>query len=113
VRLARYFLLASTIGLVLSLAPGVDAFLAVGSDPRRDHGDHEAHGSNASPEFVRVVRNATEQFLDANAATAMGYLPDLGCVSGSQEGASGRALRQKCTGQGRSARSRTSRGPAV
>ena len=68
-RLARYFFLASTIGLVLSLAQRVDAFL------ERNHGDHEAHGPNASPEFVRVVRNATEQFLHANAATAMGYLP--------------------------------------
>ncbi|HEX2453777.1 MAG TPA: hypothetical protein VHI99_08745 [Vicinamibacterales bacterium] len=74
-RLARYFFLASTIGLVLSLAQRVDAFLAVCSDPQRNHGDHEAHGPNASPEFVRVVRNATEQFLHANAATAMGYLP--------------------------------------
>jgi hypothetical protein len=63
VNVARFVLAGSTIGLLLTLAPEVDAFLAIGA--------------------------ATEQFLDVNAAIAMGYVPYPGCVSGQQEGAIG------------------------
>lgn len=36
-----------------------------------------------------MVRNATGQFIDVNAATAAGYQPFLGCVSGPDHGAMG------------------------
>ena len=36
-----------------------------------------------------MVRDATRQFLDVNAATAQGYGPFLGCVSGPDHGAMG------------------------
>jgi hypothetical protein len=39
--------------------------------------------------LVRLVRNSTRQFLDVNAATAAGYGPFLGCVSGPDHGAMG------------------------
>jgi len=39
--------------------------------------------------LVQTVRDATRQFLDVNAATAAGYGPFLGCVSGPDHGAMG------------------------
>lgn len=46
---------------------------------------HESAPSN----LVQTVRRATKQFIDVNAATAAGYVPFLGCVSGSDHGAMG------------------------
>ncbi len=37
--------------------------------------------------LVEIVRNATQQYQDVNKATAAGYSPVLGCVSGSDHGA--------------------------
>jgi hypothetical protein len=39
--------------------------------------------------LVQIVRNATAQYQDISAATAAGYGPFLGCVSGSDHGAMG------------------------
>jgi len=39
--------------------------------------------------LVQIVRAATAQYQDINAATAAGYGPFLGCVSGSDHGAMG------------------------
>jgi len=39
--------------------------------------------------LVQLVRDATKQFADVNAATAAGYQPFLGCVSGPDHGAMG------------------------
>lgn len=39
--------------------------------------------------LVEIVRNATSQYLDVNKATAAGYSPLFGCVSGSDHGAMG------------------------
>lgn len=39
--------------------------------------------------LVRLVRDSTRQFIDVNAATAAGYGPFLGCVSGPDHGAMG------------------------
>jgi hypothetical protein len=36
-----------------------------------------------------MVREATRQFIDVNAATAAGYAPFLGCVTGPDQGAMG------------------------
>lgn len=39
--------------------------------------------------LVQIVREATKQYVDVNNATAAGYGPFLGCVSGSDHGAMG------------------------
>jgi hypothetical protein len=52
-------------------------------------GDALAVHESAPPNLVQIVRNATKQFIDVNAATAAGYAPFLGCVTGSDHGAMG------------------------
>jgi len=42
-----------------------------------------------SPNLVQLVRTATQQYLNVNAATAAGYAPFLGCVTGQDHGAMG------------------------
>ncbi len=54
---------------------------AAGNDAQQD-GEHAS-----SAKLVRLVREATRQFIDVNNATAAGYAPFLGCVSGSDHGA--------------------------
>jgi hypothetical protein len=44
---------------------------------------------SSSSQLVKVVRNATYQYQNVNTATAAGYGPFLGCVSGSDHGAMG------------------------
>ena len=51
--------------------------------------DHTAHESAVPAKLVQLVRDATKQFVDVNAATAAGYQPFLGCVSGPDHGAMG------------------------
>ena len=59
-------------------------FLAVAGD------EHGQPGHNHVPaRLVQVVRDATRQFVDVNAATGAGYGPFLGCVSGPDHGAMG------------------------
>ena len=48
---------------------------------------HESH--HASAQLVRDVRNATEKYLDVNAAVGAGYGPAFGCVTGPDHGAMG------------------------
>ncbi len=48
-----------------------------------------AHDGAAPAKLVQLVRNATSQFADVNAATAAGYTPLFGCVSGPDHGAMG------------------------
>jgi hypothetical protein len=47
----------------------------------------QEHGPTST--LVQQVRQATRQFIDVNAATAAGYGPFLGCVSGPDHGAMG------------------------
>ncbi len=47
------------------------------------------HEHAAPAKLVQAVREATRQFIDVNAATAAGYGPFLGCVSGPDHGAMG------------------------
>jgi hypothetical protein len=55
-----------------------------------DSGNEQAAHEHAAPaKLVRLVRAATKQFLNVNAATAVGYGPFLGCISGSDHGAMG------------------------
>jgi hypothetical protein len=42
-----------------------------------------------SAKLVQTVRAATQQFVDVNAATAAGYKPFLGCITGPDMGAMG------------------------
>ena len=50
--------------------------------------DHSGHAP-APAKLVRLVREATRQYIDVNAATAAGYGPFLGCVTGPDHGAMG------------------------
>jgi hypothetical protein len=52
-------------------------------------GDGQAAHESASPNLVHQVRDATQKFIDVNAATAAGYAPFLGCVTGPDHGAMG------------------------
>jgi hypothetical protein len=50
----------------------------------------QAGHEHASPaKLVQIVREATEQFIDVNAAGPAGYGPAFGCVSGPDHGAMG------------------------
>jgi hypothetical protein len=61
--------------------------LAATDDPQQAH---EGHGRSAAPaKLVQTVRTATAQFTNVNAATAAGYQPLFGCVSGPDQGAMG------------------------
>ena len=46
-------------------------------------------GQGEEDKLVEIVRTATSQYQDVNDATAAGYGPVLGCVSGSDHGAMG------------------------
>jgi hypothetical protein len=50
---------------------------------------HASHADAAPANLVQIVRDNTKQFADVNAATAAGYQPFLGCVSGPDHGAMG------------------------
>jgi hypothetical protein len=69
------------IGVVVGLV----ALLTIGSAAA---GQHESHSSQ-SPTLVDVVREATAQFLDPEAAIAAGYVPKPFCVTGPDQGAMG------------------------
>ena len=70
----RYVLLVA----VLALSP-----FALGQHAMQ----HDSTSSSAH--LIQVVRAATEQYLNVNNATAAGYGPLFGCVSGSDHGAMG------------------------
>ena len=71
---------------VTAAAPLIAADAAANKEAGREHAGH-AHA--ASAKLVQLVRDATKQFADVNAATAAGYQPFLGCVSGPDHGAMG------------------------
>jgi hypothetical protein len=50
---------------------------------------HDMQAMSGSPNLVQVVRAATQQYLNVNNATAVGYAPFLGCVTGQDHGAMG------------------------
>jgi hypothetical protein len=58
--------------------------MAAAGDNTLVHADHAAPAK-----LVQLVRDSTRQFTDVNAATAAGYGPFLGCVSGPDHGAMG------------------------
>lgn len=51
---------------------------------------HDSRHEQAAPaKLVQIVRDATRQFVDVNAAAGAQYSPFLGCVSGPDHGAMG------------------------
>jgi hypothetical protein len=71
------------LGLLSSLA-------AAGPLLATDTGGSDSEHAQATPaSLVQIVREATEQFVDVNAATAAGYAPAFGCVTGPDMGAMG------------------------
>jgi len=71
--------------LLLGTLAAAVTLLAAGEDPH----EHAGQGREAPAKLVQTVRNATGQFTDVNAATAAGYQPLFGCVSGPDQGAMG------------------------
>jgi hypothetical protein len=72
--------------LLLSGLVAVVSLLAAPADPPQGH---DGHGNDAPAKLVQDVRTATAQFADVNAATAAGYKPLFGCVTGPDQGAMG------------------------
>ena len=81
-RFVRLTLLSSVIGGAMLLAS--DGPAAQDADQA-----HAAHGQAAPATLVQLVRQGTKLYADVNAATAAGYQPFLGCVSGPDHGAMG------------------------
>ena len=71
--------------LLATLAATI-TLLAASAGPQEAH---DAHGNSAPAKLVQTVRTATMQFANVNAATAAGYQPLFGCVSGPDQGAMG------------------------
>lgn len=80
--LLHFALLSSLTAVAPLLAAGDTAT----SDSDQAHAGHEA---TSPAKLVQLVREATRQFIDVNSATAAGYQPFLGCISGPDHGAMG------------------------
>ena len=63
--------------------------MLLASDGPATQDAHAAHGQASPATLVQLVRQGTKAFTDVNAATAAGYQPFLGCVSGPDHGAMG------------------------
>jgi hypothetical protein len=71
---------------VTAAAPLIAADVATTQEAEQTHASH----ADAAPaKLVQLVRDNTKQFANVNAATAAGYQPFLGCVSGPDHGAMG------------------------
>jgi len=55
----------------------------------QDHSPHQAAKPDQAGALVKIVRDATERYLDVTAAEADGYALQFGCVSGPDAGAMG------------------------
>ena len=78
------------LGALTAAAP----FLAGGDTTAKHPGQARAiHHHDSPARLVAVVRDATQQYLDVNAAMAANYQPLFGCVSGPDHGAMGVHLR--------------------
>lgn len=85
------FLYLTLLSAAIAAAPliGADVAAAQEATQEADHA-HAAHDAKPVPaKLVQLVRDATGQFTNVNAATAAGYQPFLGCVSGPDHGAMG------------------------
>jgi hypothetical protein len=76
--------------LLSSVTAAAPLIAADGAATNGAEQEHAGHGQAATPaKLVQLVRDATKQFADVNAATASGYQPFLACVSGPDHGAMG------------------------
>ncbi|MGA2859616.1 MAG: hypothetical protein ABSE40_22330 [Candidatus Sulfotelmatobacter sp.] len=62
--------------------------LALSSFALAQH-EMQQDSTSSPPNLVQQVRAATEKYINVNAATAAGYAPFLGCVTGQDHGAMG------------------------
>src|SRR3954454_6188089 len=76
------------VALLRSL-PAAAPLMAADKTAAKAAGHAHAATDNAPARLVQLVRDATRQFVDVNAATAAGYQPFLGCISGQDHGAMG------------------------
>src|SRR4051794_728540 len=75
------------LSCVTAAAPIIAADVAATQEGEQAHASHAQAAAPAR--LVQLVREATGQFINVNAATAAGYQPFLGCVSGPDHGAMG------------------------
>ncbi|HXK02179.1 MAG TPA: hypothetical protein VMS37_07235 [Verrucomicrobiae bacterium] len=74
----------------LSIAIAAAALLMAADGTASQDSEHAHRDAQAVPaKLVQLVRIATRQYVNVNAATAAGYQPFLGCVSGPDHGAMG------------------------
>ena len=77
---------AVLLGALIATQPSATAGTPQSGAAEHSHGAAE----NAAPaRLVELVRDATRQYLDVNAAVSADYHPFLGCVSGPDHGAMG------------------------
>jgi hypothetical protein len=81
-----HILYMTLLSSVAATAPLIAADAAAAKEAEHAH---TSHGETAPAKLVQLVRDATKQFADVNAARAAGYEPFLGCVSGPDHGAMG------------------------
>ena len=77
------------LALVSCVATAPQLIGADGPGKKEAEHAHAGHPQAVPAKLVQLVRDATKQFADVNAATAAGYQPFLGCVSGPDHGAMG------------------------
>ena len=77
------------LAVLSSVTAGVLLFAADGPAAQETEHAHAGHDQAVSAKLVQLVRDATKQFANVNAATAAGYQPFLGCVTGPDHGAMG------------------------
>ncbi len=75
--------------LLSSLTAAAPLIAADDSATKEAEHAHAGQAQAAPAKLVQLVRDATKQFVDVNAATTAGYQPFLGCVSGPDHGAMG------------------------
>lgn len=79
------------VALLCSLAAAATLHAADDTIAKNNEDAHSHHdGGHPLPSrLVELVRDATRQYIDVNAATASNYKPFLGCISGPDHGAMG------------------------
>jgi hypothetical protein len=77
------------LALLSSVTAAAPLIAADGAATQEAEHAHAEHAQAVPAKLVQLVRDATKQFVDVNVATAAGYQPFLGCVSGPDHGAMG------------------------
>jgi len=82
-------IMKTTIKVLIRKLTLMGAFAAAATLPAAAAEDHAGHKNAAPARLVEIVRNATQQYLNVNMATAAKYGAAFGCVSGPDHGAMG------------------------